>query len=86
MIVVQDRAEAAVLGEQRVAAAIEQVQVERLVGLLLAVALDCDVDGNAAEPQLWTAALFRRFGFFLDCGAFPPLYFFLLDCGAIPPL
>ena len=44
-IVVQDRAEAAVLGEQRVAAVAEQVPVERLVGLLLAVALDFDGDG-----------------------------------------
>jgi hypothetical protein len=43
-IVVQDRAEAAVLGEQRIAAAAEQVEVERLVGLLLAVALDFDGD------------------------------------------
>ena len=44
-IVVQNRAEAAVLGEQRIAAVAEQVQVERLVGLLLAVALDFDGDG-----------------------------------------
>src|SRR5262249_46126556 len=44
-IVVQDRAEAAVPGEQCVAAELEQVQVERLVGLLLAVALDLDGDG-----------------------------------------
>ena len=44
-IVVEDRADAAVLGEQRVAAVAEQVQVERLVGLLLAVALDLDRDG-----------------------------------------
>src|SRR5947208_112390 len=41
-IVVQDRADTAILGEQRIAAVAEQVQVERLVGLLLAVA----VDGN----------------------------------------
>src|SRR5262245_60823488 len=44
-IVVQDRAEAALLGEQRIAAVVEQVQVERLVGLLLAVALHLDGDG-----------------------------------------
>ena len=43
-IVVQDRAEAAVLGEERIAAVAEQVEVERLVGLL-AVALDFDGDG-----------------------------------------
>jgi hypothetical protein len=43
-VVVQDRAEAAVLGEQRIAAVAEQVQVERLVGLPLAVALDFDRD------------------------------------------
>src|SRR5438552_4133136 len=43
-IVVQDRAEAATLREQRVAAVAEQVQVEGLVGLLLAVALDFDRD------------------------------------------
>src|SRR5262249_23256908 len=44
-IVVQDRAEAAVLGEDRIAAVAEQVEVERLVGLLLSVALDFDGDG-----------------------------------------
>src|SRR5262249_38220737 len=44
-IVVEDRAGAAVLGEQRVASEPEQVEVERLVGLLLAVALDFDGDG-----------------------------------------
>ena len=44
-IVVQDRADAAVLGEQRIAAVAEQVQVERLVGLPFAVALDFDRDG-----------------------------------------
>src|SRR5215831_3016551 len=42
---VQDCAEAAVLGEQRIAAEPEQVEVERLVGLLLVVALDFDGDG-----------------------------------------
>src|SRR5262245_4763584 len=42
-IVVQDRAEAAILLEQRIAAEPEQVEVERLVGLLLAVAPDFDV-------------------------------------------
>src|SRR5262249_8014988 len=44
-IVVQDRADAATLGEQRVAAAAEQIHIERLVALLLAVALDFDGDG-----------------------------------------
>jgi hypothetical protein len=43
-IIVQDRAEAAILGEERIAAVAEQVEVERLVGLLLAVALDFDRD------------------------------------------
>ena len=43
-IVVQDRAEATTLGEQRIAAARELVEVERLIGLLLAVALDFDGD------------------------------------------
>src|SRR5437867_142154 len=45
LIVVQDRAEAAVLGEQRIATVAEQVQVEGLVGLPLAVAVDFDRDG-----------------------------------------
>src|SRR5688572_31720046 len=40
-----DRADAAVLGEQRVVAEPEQVEVECLVGLLLSVALDFDSDG-----------------------------------------
>ena len=44
-IIVQDRAEAAVLGEQRIAAEVEQVQVDGLVGLLFAVGLDHDRDG-----------------------------------------
>src|SRR5262245_12983496 len=44
-VVVMDRTVAAVLGEQRVAAVAEQVEVERLVGLLLAVTLDFDGDG-----------------------------------------
>src|SRR5262249_46245537 len=43
-IVVEDRAEAAILREPRIAAVAEQVQVERLVGLLLAVAVDDDGD------------------------------------------
>jgi hypothetical protein len=43
-IVVEDRAEASPLGEQRIAAVAEQVQVEFLVGLLLAVPLDFDRD------------------------------------------
>src|SRR5213596_31971 len=44
-IVVHDRAYAAALGEQRIAAVAEQVQVERLIGLLPIVALDFDGDG-----------------------------------------
>jgi hypothetical protein len=44
-IVVQDRADATILGEQRIAAIAEQVQVEGLVGLLLAVAFDFNRDG-----------------------------------------
>src|SRR5262245_41771664 len=44
-VVVEDRAGAAALGEQRVAAEPGQVQVERLVGLPLAVALHLDGDG-----------------------------------------
>ena len=44
-IVVQNRAYALILGEQRVAAVAEQIEVERLAGLLLAVALDFDGDG-----------------------------------------
>jgi hypothetical protein len=43
-IVIQDRADATILAEQRIAAVAEQVQVERLVGLLLVVALDFDRD------------------------------------------
>ena len=43
-IVVKDRANAAVLRIQRIAAEPEQVQVERLVGLPLAVTLDLDRD------------------------------------------
>src|SRR5438445_10363554 len=43
-VVVEDRAEAAILGEQRIAAVAEQVQVERLVGLLLVVAVDDNRD------------------------------------------
>jgi len=44
-IVVEDRADATILGEQRIAAVAEQVQVERFIGLLLAVAFDFDGDG-----------------------------------------
>src|SRR5262245_42638305 len=44
-IVVQDRADAATPGEQRIVAEAEQVEVERLVGLLLAVPLHFDGDG-----------------------------------------
>src|SRR5262245_42019823 len=44
-IVVEDGAEATVLREQGVAAVAEQVEVERLVALPLAVALDLDRDG-----------------------------------------
>ena len=43
-IIVQERTEAAILGEQRVAAIAEQVQVEGLVRLLLAVAVHDDRD------------------------------------------
>ena len=49
-VIVEDRAEAAILGEQgivRQGPIAEQVQVERLVGLLFAVALDFDGDGLA---------------------------------------
>jgi hypothetical protein len=53
-IVVQDRAEAALLGEQRMAAEAEQVEGERLVDLLLAVALAFDGDrpGRLAGAQV----------------------------------
>ena len=44
LIIVQDRGDAAVLGEQQIAAVAEQIQVEVLVGLLLAVAVDLDGD------------------------------------------
>src|SRR5438105_15092187 len=44
-IVIQDRTGAAILGEERIAAVAEQVKVERLVGLLLAVTVDDDRDG-----------------------------------------
>src|SRR5262245_9166759 len=44
-IVVQDRADAAALGEQRIAAVAEQVNEERLIRFSLAVALDLDGDG-----------------------------------------
>jgi hypothetical protein len=43
-IVVQDPADATAPGEQRIAAVAEQVEVERLVGLLLVVTLDLDGD------------------------------------------
>src|SRR5262245_13431807 len=43
-IIVQDCADAALLGEQRVVAVVKQVQVERLVGLVLAVPLHFDRD------------------------------------------
>ncbi len=43
-IVVQDRADAALLGEQRIAAVAEQVEIKELVGLSLVVALDFDGD------------------------------------------
>src|SRR5439155_16320831 len=45
LIVVQDRAGAAILGEQRIAAVAGQVQVERLIGLSLGVAIADDRDG-----------------------------------------
>src|SRR5262249_40643250 len=50
-VVVEDRADAAQLGEQRVAAVAELVQAERLVGLPLAVAPDSDGDGLARLIQ-----------------------------------
>src|SRR5438309_658421 len=43
-IVVQDRADATIPGEQRIGAVAEEVEVERLVGLLLAVPVDGDRD------------------------------------------
>jgi hypothetical protein len=43
-IVVEHRAEAAALGQQRIAAVAEQVQVKRLAGLPFAVAFDFDRD------------------------------------------
>ena len=43
-IVVQDRADATLLGEERIAAVAEQIQVKRFMGLPLAIALD--FDGN----------------------------------------
>src|SRR5262245_20080797 len=43
--VAEDRADAAILRDNRVDAGAEQVQIERLVGLLLVVALDLDRDG-----------------------------------------
>ena len=44
-IVVQDRADTAVLGEQRITAVAEQVEIKHFVRLLLAVALDFDCNG-----------------------------------------
>src|SRR6185503_10651051 len=44
-VVVEGRAGAAVLGEQRMAAVADQVQEKHLVGLFLAVGLDLDRDG-----------------------------------------
>jgi hypothetical protein len=41
-IVVQDRADAAILGEQRIAPVAEHIQLELLVGFLPAVALEFD--------------------------------------------
>src|SRR5438034_4033740 len=41
-IVIQDRADAATLAEQRIAAVAEQIDEEGFVGLLLAVAVDDD--------------------------------------------
>ena len=45
LILIQYRADVALLSEQRIAAVAEQIQVERLVGLPLAVAFDLDGDG-----------------------------------------
>src|SRR5262249_45211046 len=56
-VVVQNRANAAALGEQRVAAVAEQVEVEVLVGLLLAVAVDRDGDGLRRLPSGQRAGL-----------------------------
>ena len=50
-IVVQDRADAAALGEQRIAAVVEQVGVEGLAGLLLGVAFSSDGDGPRRLDQ-----------------------------------
>src|SRR5262245_60839224 len=47
-VVVENRAEAALLGEQRIAAEPEQAEAERLVHLLPGVALD--LDGNGPGP------------------------------------
>src|SRR5262249_7715920 len=44
-VIVADRPDATILGEQRIAAVVEQVQVEVLVGLLLVIAVDDDGDG-----------------------------------------
>src|SRR5262245_61364783 len=57
IIVIQDRAEPARVGEQRVAAVAEQIEVERLVGLLLAVALDLDGLGRLAGGEGQRAGL-----------------------------
>ena len=62
-IVVENRADAATLREQGVAAIAEQVQVECLVGLLLAVAVDNDGDrlghGTGRESQSDGASYYR---------------------------
>jgi hypothetical protein len=58
-VIVQDRADPAVPIEQRTAAVAEQVEVERLVGLLLAVALHFDGDrlGRLAGAKVSRAGL-----------------------------
>jgi hypothetical protein len=48
-VIVQDRADAARVGEQRIAAVAEQVEVEGLVRVLLAVVLDFDGEGRRQD-------------------------------------
>ena len=63
-IIIQNRAGAAALGEQRIVAVAEQVEVERLVGLLLVIAVDHDGDrlrrlpgAKVSVPVLATSSL-----------------------------
>jgi hypothetical protein len=48
-VIVQDRGDPALVGEQRIAAVAEQVHVERLVRVILAVVLDFDGDGRRQD-------------------------------------